>query len=68
MKKIFLLTGLLVTSLFLHSQILKKITDKVKKDDFFGNYFQDSLPDIRHLHTYTVAHKNNATIKHNISN
>jgi outer membrane protein OmpA-like peptidoglycan-associated protein len=31
MKKIFLLTGLLITSLFLHSQILKKITDKGKE-------------------------------------
>src|ERR1051326_227162 len=31
MKKIFLLTGLLITSLFLHSQLLKKITDKAKE-------------------------------------
>ena len=31
MKKIFLVTGLLITSLFLHSQILKKITDKAKE-------------------------------------
>jgi OOP family OmpA-OmpF porin len=31
MKKIFLLTGLLITSFFLHSQLLKKITDKAKE-------------------------------------
>ena len=31
MKKIFLLAGLLITCLFLHSQILKKITDKAKE-------------------------------------
>ena len=31
MKKIFLLSGLLITYLFLHSQILKKITDNAKE-------------------------------------
>jgi OOP family OmpA-OmpF porin len=62
MKKIFLLTGLLITSLFLHSQILKKITDKAKeKVDKKAEKTVDDVPNGKKDEKKTVESKDTTT-------